>query len=258
MARVTRNIGLSLGADIGDGGVGPISASRAAKQIGTGHPGFLRHSDSDDHFSLPDPRPAKKLRDRLFVYHTNFARADAVAAQTFTTIPTWEIAAGRQTGLPPRRVGRGKEVPHSNHPYPARRRGAPRQSNYGEIKGSLAQRRQVQRISAASRSAWGRCCSHTISWSTPWHPPRSRPVRAPCLPRSRQSRPLHSCCRGTDLGGAFERCDHLCCGRYLCNRAEICLNAAHKNRDQPACFLLRSALAPVGFHLKNAACGGLA
>src|SRR5258707_8782244 len=115
---------LSLGADIGDGGVGPISASRAAKQIGTGHPGFLRHSDSDDHFSLPDPRPAKKLRDRLFVYHTNFARADAVAAQTFTTIPTWEIAAGRQTGLPPRRVGRGKEVPHSNHPYPARRRGA--------------------------------------------------------------------------------------------------------------------------------------
>ena len=134
----------------------------------------------------------------------------------------------------------------------------PRQSNYREIKGSLAQRRQVQRISAASRSAWGRCCSHTISWSTPWHPPRSRPVRAPCLPRSRQSRPLHSCCRGTDPGGVFERCDHLCCGRYLCNRAEICLNAAHKNRDQPACFLLRSALAPVGFHLKNAACGGLA
>jgi hypothetical protein len=35
-------------------------------------------------------------------------------------------------------------------------------------------------------------------------------VRAPCLPRSRQS-----CCRGTDLGGAFERCDHLCCGRSL-------------------------------------------
>jgi hypothetical protein len=100
----------------------------------------------------------------------------------------------------------------------------PRQSNYREIKGSLAQRRQVQRISAASRSAWRRCCSQSISWSTPWHPPRSRPVRAPCLPRSRQSRPLHSCCRGTDLGGAFERCDHLCCGRYLCNRAEICLN----------------------------------
>ena len=87
-------------------------------------------------------------------------------------------------------------------------------------------------------TTWGRCCSHTISWWTPWHPPRSRPVRAPCLPRSRQLRPLHSCCRGTDPGGVFERCDHLCCGRYLCNRAEICLNAAHKNRDQPACFCI--------------------
>src|SRR5260370_29417480 len=103
----------------------PIPSSRAAKQIGTGQPGFLRHSDSGDHFSLPDPRPAKKLRDRLFVYHANFARADAVAAQTFTAIPTWEIAARRQSGLPPRRVGRGKEVPHSNHPFSLRRNRAP-------------------------------------------------------------------------------------------------------------------------------------
>jgi hypothetical protein len=50
----------------------------------------------------------------------------------------------------------------------------------------------------------------------------------------------------------------LCCARYLCNRVEICLNAAQQEPGPTGLLLHRSALAPVGFHLKNAACGGLA
>jgi hypothetical protein len=50
------------------------------------------------------------------------------------------------------------------------------------------------------------------------------------------------------VGGAFECCDHLCCARYLCNRAEICLNATQQEPGQTGLLLHRSALAPVGFH----------